>query len=44
MNSLWNIFERVSDIVGQDGALVCFAVVVGVVAYLILGSPNPSSR
>jgi hypothetical protein len=44
MSFFWNVFERVSDTVGQDGALVCFAVVVGVLAYLILGSPNPSSR
>ena len=44
MSFLWNIFERVSDAIGQDAALVCFAVVVGVLAYVILGSAKPSSR
>ena len=44
MDFVWNIVERVSDVVGPEGAIVVFAFVLGLACYLILGSSSPSRR
>jgi hypothetical protein len=44
MSFFWDIFERLSDVVGQGGALVCVAIVIGVAGYFVLGSASPSDR
>jgi hypothetical protein len=44
MGFVWNVFERISDVVGPDGALAVFAFVLGLAGYLVLGSSSPSRR
>jgi hypothetical protein len=40
MSFLWDVFDRVTNLIGQEGALLCFAVAGAVLAYLVLGSPT----
>jgi len=42
MGLVWNVYERISDLVGPVGAIVVFAGALGLVLYLVLGSSSPS--
>ena len=44
MDFVWNVFERVSDVVGPQGAVVVFAILLGLACYFVLGSSSPSRR
>lgn len=44
MGFVWNVFERVSDVVGPEGAIAVFAFVLGLACYFVLGSSSPSRR
>ena len=41
MDLFWSFFEKVSVLVGQDGAVVLVAIVLGLGCYLVLGAPGP---
>jgi hypothetical protein len=40
MDLFWSFFEKVSALVGQDGAVVLVAIVLGLGCYLVLGAPG----
>jgi len=44
MDFLWNFFERISDVVGPQGAVVVSAFLIGLAIYFVLGSSGPSRR
>jgi hypothetical protein len=41
---VWDVYERVSDLVGPVGAIVVFAGALGLALDLVLGSSSPSRR
>ena len=41
MDLFWSFFEKVSGFLGQDGAVVLVAIVLGLGCYLVLGAPGP---
>ena len=44
MGFVWSVFEWVSDVVGPEGALAIFAVLLALTCYFVLGSSSPSRR
>jgi hypothetical protein len=44
MGFVWNVYERISDLVGPVGAIAVFAGALGFALYLLLGSSSPSRR
>jgi hypothetical protein len=43
MSFLWDVYERVSAVIGPEGAVVAFAILVGATLWLALGSTRPSN-
>jgi hypothetical protein len=42
MSFVWNVIERVGDLVGLEGPVVIFAVLLALACYFVLGASSPS--